>query len=330
MKEIQLIEKITHNWQIKIFCLIISVLLYFIYQGNIMETRIFSVPLTVVSNRNLIPAQKTPKNVRVMVKASKEIIDTLQTGDFSAYIDTDQYLQKGNYSIPIQINLSQRAQLFEPLQVDPKPKVISLLLEDKIEREIPIKPIFTGDVEEGFEVTGYTCTPGEIIISGPESVVKNLSSTLSIVLPLSNKNAAFTQTTQIKPLIPNELVTIAGANSVYMNVNILPKQISRTYNSVNAYFSSLNPYFQIKQISPLSITVSGAQNTLKTYKPSQYTVQVDCSSIETEGQYTLPVTIHLPEGLTLVSLSADYINVSVLPAPVELPGGNNLNFSGEE
>ena len=48
MKKIQLIEKVTHNWQIKIVCLIISVLLYFTYQGNIMETRIFSVPLSVV------------------------------------------------------------------------------------------------------------------------------------------------------------------------------------------------------------------------------------------------------------------------------------------
>ena len=86
MKKIQLIEKITHNWQIKIVCLIISVLLYFTYQGNIMETRIFSVPLSVVANRDLVPAQKTPKTIRIVVKASKDIIDTLQTGDFSAYI----------------------------------------------------------------------------------------------------------------------------------------------------------------------------------------------------------------------------------------------------
>ena len=319
MKKIQLIEKITHNWQIKIVCLIISVLLYFTYQGNIMETRIFSVPLSVVANRDLVPAQKTPKTIRIVVKASKDIIDTLQTGDFSAYIDADQYLQKGIYSIPIQINLSQRAQLFEPLQVDPKPKVITMLLEERTVRDIPIKPIFTGEVDEGFEVTGYSCSPDQITITGPKTAVENSSATLSIVLPLANKNAPFTQTTQIKPLIPNDLINISGASSVYMNVNILPKQLTKTFSGVNANFASLNPYFQVKQLSNLSITVSGAQNTLKNYKPSQYTAQVDCSSIETEGEYSLPVSIHLPDGLTLVSISADYINISVEPAPVILP-----------
>ncbi|MBO4728323.1 MAG: hypothetical protein J5631_07895 [Spirochaetaceae bacterium] len=319
MKKIQLIEKITHNWQIKIVCLIISVLLYFTYQGNIMETRIFSVPLSVVANRDLVPAQKTPKTIRIVVKASKDIIDTLQTGDFSAYIDADQYLQKGIYSIPIQINLSQRAQLFEPLQVDPKPKVITMLLEERTVRDIPIKPIFTGEVDEGFEVTGYSCSPDQITITGPKTAVENSSATLSIVLPLANKNAPFTQTTQIKPLIPNDLINISGASSVYMNVNILPKQLSKTFSGVTANFVSLNPYFQVKQLSNLSITVSGAQNTLKNYKPSQYTAQVDCSSIETEGEYSLPVSIHLPDGLTLVSISADYINISVEPAPVILP-----------
>ena len=319
MKKIQLIEKVTHNWQIKIVCLIISVLLYFTYQGNIMETRIFSVPLSVVANRDLVPAQKTPKTIRIVVKASKDIIDTLQTGDFSAYIDADQYLQKGIYSIPIQINLSQRAQLFEPLQVDPKPKVITMLLEERTVRDIPIKPIFTGEVDEGFEVTGYSCSPDQITITGPKTAVENSAATLSIVLPLANKNAPFTQTTQIKPLIPNDLINISGASSVYMNVNILPKQLSKTFSGITANFVSLNPYFQVKQLSNLSITVSGAQNTLKNYKPSQYTAQVDCSSIETEGEYSLPVSIHLPDGLTLVSISADYINISVEPAPVILP-----------
>ncbi len=320
MKKIQLIEKITHNnWHIKIYCLIISVLLYFTYQGNIMETRIFSVPLSVVSNRDLVPAQKTPKTIRIVVKASKDIIDTLQTGDFSAFIDADQYLQKGIYSIPIQINLSQRAQLFEPLQVEPKPKVITMLLEERTVRDIPIKPIFTGEVDEGYEVTGYSCSPDQITITGPKTAVENSAATLSIVLPLANKNAPFTQTTQIKPLIPNDLINISGASSVYMNVNILPKLLTKTFSGVTANFASLNPYFQVKQLSNLSITVSGAQNTLKSYKPSQYTAQVDCSSIETEGEYSLPVSIHLPDGLTLVSISADYINISVEPAPVILP-----------
>ena len=319
MKKIQLIEKVTHNWQIKIVCLIISVLLYFTYQGNIMETKTFSIPLTLVSNRNLVPAQKMPEKVRIVVKSSKDVVDTLQNGDFHAYIDIDKYTKPGDYSIPVEISLSERAQLFEPLQIDPKPKVISLLLEERTVKEIPIKPIFTGEVDADFEVTGYTCTPSEITVSGPKTAVENTASTLSIVLPLENKNAAFTQTTQIKPLITNELIRISGVTSVYMFVNILPKHVTKSFQSINAYFASLNPYFQIKQLSSLTMTVSGTQSALKSYKPSQYTIQVDCSSIETEGEYTLPFSVHLPDGLTLVSLSADYISVSVVPAPVILP-----------
>lgn len=319
MKLNLLIEKITSNWFEKIFCLILAILLYWTYQGIIIETRHFSVPVTVIADRNLVPATTVSKSIRITVKASPEVIDSLSESDFHAYLDVDQYEQLGKYNVPVLLELSKRAQAIEPLQVEQRPRSITMILEERITRKIPVTPLFTGSTSEGFEVTGFVCQPQEITISGPKSVIDSWADELTITIPLSEKDASFNQTASVESLVKNSLVSIIEPSQVFMSVNILPCQVTRSFTNVPVYFASLNPYFSLAQKTPLTLVISGAQNTLKQYTMSQYVVHADCSAIDTLGIFSVPFTVHLPEGFSLVSTSADTITVSVDTAPVVLP-----------
>ena len=82
---------ITDNWFIKIICLIIAILLYSTYQSISIDTKNFSIPLTVYSDRNLVPANTIERSVQISVKTSPDNISILQQNDFKAYLDLDQY-----------------------------------------------------------------------------------------------------------------------------------------------------------------------------------------------------------------------------------------------
>ena len=308
---------ITENWFIKIICLIIAILLYSTYQSISIDSKSFSIPLTVYSDRNLVPANTIEKSVQVSVKTSPDNISILHQNDFKAYLDLDQYSMDGKYEVPVRIELTPKVQVMEPLEVTVKPKKIPLLIEEKVSRLIPVEVLFTGEPAEGFEVIGTTMQPQEIKISGPFSVVESFQDTITITIGLTEKERPFNQNVSVSPLIKNPLVKIEEPSAVYTSVNIVPKQISRTFQNVQVHFNTVNPFFTVKQESPLSIVVSGSQNYLSAYSLSQYAIQVDCSEIDTTGTYTLPYTIHLPNELTFVSASAEEITISVDTAPIE-------------
>lgn len=310
---------ITDNWFIKIICLIIAILLYSTYQSISIDTKNFSIPLTVYSDRNLVPANTIERSVQISVKTSPDNISILQQNDFKAYLDLDQYSLNGKYEVPVRIELTPKVQVMEPLEINVKPKKIPVMIEEKISRMIPVEVLFTGEPVDGFEVVGSTIQPQEIKISGPVSVIDSFQDSIMLTIGLTDKERPFNQNISINPLIKNPLIKVEEPSVVYASVNIVPRQTNRTFQNVQVHFVSVNPFFTIKQETPLSIVVTGNQNYLSAYSLSQYAIQVDCSEIDTTGTYTLPYTIHLPNELTFVSASAEEITISVDTAPIEIP-----------
>ena len=319
MNQNQLIEKILNNWLAKIVCLLLAIFLYCAYQSSVSETRYFSVPLTVTGQHGLLPASTIDKYIRIAVKASPNAIDTISQSDFKAFLDIAMYNEPGVYDMQVKLELSQRLQTIEPLQVDIKPAKINVLLEEKKRQSIKAQPLFTGEPAEGFEVVGYSLQPQEIIISGPKSAIENFSDHLTFAIPLENKTESFTQVDLIRPKINNAFISVEEPDSVFLKINILPRLTSKTFNNLSVQFTGLNPYFTIKSDAKFSVTLYGAENVLKQFTPPSNLLQVDCSFIDTIGEFNLPVSLHLPENLTLVSVSSDYINVKIEPAPVILP-----------
>lgn len=319
MTQNKLIERLTENWPAKVFSLCIAVLLYFTYQSMQLETRYFSIPITVIANKNIVSASVCDKTVRIAVKTRSDVIETLQKSDFRAYLDLNHYNKEGTYDIPIKLELSPAVQVIDSLEIEARPKFVNLVLEEKITKKVPIVPSFTGDPSSGYEITGATVQPQEITVTGPKSAVEGWLDQIIIQIPIENKDTSFVQSTEIVPLVDNPLLDVIDATDAYFSVHIEPCQIARTFTNVKVQFTSLNPYFQVTQKTPLSLTLSGAQNVLQKYTLPQNTVQVNCSSIDSVGEYTLPLSLNINDNFMLVSSSADAITVVADPAPVVLP-----------
>ena len=52
----QLLERIAHNWPVKVLSVALAVLLFLFYRISSLEERFFSVPLDLRINENLVPA----------------------------------------------------------------------------------------------------------------------------------------------------------------------------------------------------------------------------------------------------------------------------------
>ena len=176
----------------------------------------------------------------------------------------------------------------------------------RVKDNVKIKANYSGTPAKGYQVDKITTTPETISIAGSEEALKKLEdngNTLEIPGELINVDginsdleanvklsALLTEEEELK--IPEEV-----GQSVVVKVSILPYG-SREYDlkadaiQVQGLSSDLRVSYNKEKIS---IRVKGTEANLNALKVEDIKAVIDLTG-KTAGEYTLPVTITLPEG----------------------------------
>jgi len=205
----KLLAKIIEKWPAKVLSVAAALIISVFYRMNTLETRFISVPLQVESSEALIPANYYAQTVRASLRGEANSINPILEEDIEAYIDLRKYTQEGTYRIPIQIRKKGSALGVEPLEISVVPIEISLVLEERIIKNIPVFPVFSGSVAEGFELTGHTIFPTEVIAEGPKSALETIYEFNTDTIVLDGRYENFTIMANI--INDNPQITIHGS-----------------------------------------------------------------------------------------------------------------------
>ena len=182
---------------------------------------------------------------------------------------------------------------------------------------------YTGEPEEGYEVTEISTTPEEITVAGSEEALDRLKKQGNVIqIPkelISVEGASRDlQISDIKiaDLLPEDMITATNAASeVTVNVTVLPwgsREFALDVEDISV--QNLASDLAVKYDSAeIEVRVQAAEKELEELSGSQISASIDLSG-KAEGDYTVPVNITLPEGYELVD------NVSVSVHLLEKPG----------
>jgi len=205
----KLLAKIIEKWPAKVLSLAAALIITIFYRMNTLETRFFSVPLLLESSDLLIPASSYASTVRVGLRGEAGSINPILEEDIEAYIDLKKYQGEGVYRVPVQIRKKGNALGVEPLEISVVPIEINLVLEQRIIKNIPVYPVFSGNVAEGYELTGQSIIPTEVIAEGPKSSLETIFEFNTETIILDGRYENFTVMANIKN--DNPQITIHGS-----------------------------------------------------------------------------------------------------------------------
>jgi len=168
----KILAKIMEKWPVKVLSLAAAIIISVSYRMNTLETRFFTVPLQVESSETLIPASSFPGAVRVSLRGEVDGIQPILDEDIEAFIDLTRYTAEGNYRVPVQLRKKGSALGVEPLEISVQPIEILMLLEQRVTKNIPVFPVLSGIVAEGYELTYQSLIPGSVTAEGPRSVME--------------------------------------------------------------------------------------------------------------------------------------------------------------
>jgi len=202
------LDKILEKWPVKVISLIAAIIITIFHRMSTLETRNFSVPLRLETNNQFIPSGSFTDTVRVSLRGDSDSIHSIPEKDIEAYIDLNKYKNEGEYRIPVQIRKKGGALEIEPLEIKVIPAEISVNLEQKIVRNIPVSPVFRGTIAHGYELTSQSIIPDSVNAEGPRNIIESLYDFLTETIDLEGRYGNFSIFINI--INENPLIVIHG------------------------------------------------------------------------------------------------------------------------
>lgn len=306
----QLIDKISDNWIAKLICFVIAVMVFVFHKISLLESKSFVVPLEVISDGLVSPVSSLPDNVKVNVKVNSENLASIGANGISAFIDLTHITEKGHYKIPVTLKVSDALMLMDPLEISVSPEYMELSVDRKIEKYIPLSPSLTGEPEFGFAIKNVELSPSSVKVIGPSEAVSKITHIDTGKIIVKGAAKGFSSQTNIDNIYSN--VKVEDVPEIKVTVDIQPLPSSKKIEQIKIIPKNLKENLEITNpLSFISVAVSGTMVMINSITEKSISVFADCSAIESEGEWSVPVDIKLPSGVQLVSQSVEKISVSV-------------------
>ena len=312
----KIFAKAVENWPAKVLCIGLAIILFIFHQLSTLERRFFSVPLNIEHLGALLPSSSYPRMIRVSLRGEANSIYPILEDDIKAYIDMENYTKPGTYTVPVQWRKEGTAQGVEPLQVTVDPMEITISLDLKISKFVPLTAHLQGKVEDGFVMTSYSLNPTQVIIDGPAELMGSISGLETETVDLDGRSSDFSATVNI--LNRDPLIVIRGPGTTEFRGNISRIIAVRNIPNVPIVITGLREGL-IGELEARTgnLHLEGeSQAALNYFNPSPDFLTVDCSGISTPGAYVLRVRTG----------SAGNIVLRTDPEEVRI----QISFSGEE
>ena len=303
----KLLSKLFENWPVKVISLGLAIMLYVFHQMSLLEDRYFSVPLNIENRGSLMPSAPYPFMVRVNLRGEANSIYPIQESDIEVYLDIEKLETPGIYTVPVQWRKLGTAIITEePMQISVDPSEITLTLDQRISKIVPLAVNFQGQVESGHTMTSYSVNPQQMIVDGPAALMYAVSELQTEAIELDGRRSDFIVTANVAN--NDRLIVIRGSGVVEVQGHISP--IIPVRNIVNVPVTVTGVREGLKgrlTNSTANLRLEGVnREAVERFQPPPDFLRVDCSSITEPGAYMLRV------------LAGSYQNMNLIIEPGEV------------
>lgn len=316
MNRKSLVEKILDKWPYKVACIVIAIFLYIFHEASLVTKKTFIVPLTISENGLVMHVSDSPSTVSVLVRASEENIKSIQTSDIQAFANIDYISSSGHVKIPVTLKISNEVMSLSPLEIRLAEEYVTLHVEKKISRYIPLSATVVGAPLHGYEVENVFMDPSVVLVTGPESMVNAVEEIPTTKITVSNAQTNFSAETSLNQI--DNILSIEDAGPYTATVIIVPELMEKSFSEVIPEVLNLDPNLVIEgELEAVSVNLAGTVPALENYTLPSRAVSINLSEFTEPGTYTVPVRYNISSNFELISVSEENLTVVLINKPEE-------------
>ncbi|HIJ91354.1 MAG: CdaR family protein [Desulfobulbaceae bacterium] len=299
-----------NNWVLKLISLIFAVLLwYFVVGEDKIDTTVF-IPVEIVNlPRELVISNQFKKQLEATVSGPRGLINSINRQRITRTIN----LAKATPGTIVIRNEPETIQFPRGITISRiQPTHISLLIDELVEKELPVQARTTGTPANGYELGGIVFEPQSIKISGPKAVVgrEKLLAAKNIDISGLKESTTIQIPLELRPAI----LDLMGETVVTANVMIREKTIEKTITDIPVNLSGTAPSRKIT-LEPDTISIRAM---LPQSSKGNQSGLIEASVLTDglpAGLHKLPVKITAPEQIKIIEILPATVTVRIGRGP---------------
>jgi YbbR domain-containing protein len=192
----------THNPGLKVLAIVISLVLWILVTGEGESARIFQARINYIVADDQVMVGEAPGSVAVSLRGTALALGSFDPARLGLDIDL-RGGTTGERKIPIDKDRQVRG-IPAGLAVDAiTPQILTLQVDRKIRRSLPVSPRIEGAPSPGCRLVGYSVNPTEVQVEGPESQAGTMSSVRTERIDLAGRCSTMVLTVGADPDRPD-------------------------------------------------------------------------------------------------------------------------------
>jgi YbbR domain-containing protein len=208
-------------------------------------------------------------------------------------------------------------EVLAPVDVTPATvRVRIAVFTNRDTKSLPVTPIINGLPAAGFEIASVTVDPPVVSVEGDADQLAGLTRIDTVPVSIAGASASVSIVTGLS--LPTGVLPI-NAPSVTVRITLRQVAATRTLSAGIVLVGTRPDLAYSLSGDRVLVTIGGTSAELDRIAGSAFTVSIDVSGV-TIGVRSLPVSVALPAGVTLLSVSPGTVAVTAAePAPVPSP-----------
>ncbi len=185
-------NKLDKKWQLKIVCLLLAVILWFliINEQNPVSEGSYTVPVVIENLDSQYITSNVPKTVYVRLSGPRNTIINVGPSDIKAYIDLAD-AQEGDMDVPIRIEIPSGTELKKQSMATAK-----ITVDVYAVREFNLTPHLVGKMDKDSFISNLKIVPEKVVVSGARRLIQKVDKAV-VEIPVGDKNEDFSLMAQI-------------------------------------------------------------------------------------------------------------------------------------
>lgn len=286
-----------YNFWLKLFALGIAVGVWFFASRGVYIRSSREVPVSLILAPEMTAWSITPSSVRVILdypqerggirKTEKEVIEVVH--------DLSDATTPGKFVFAVtsrDVRVPSRVRV-----VSIEPSRISAEVDRLVEKVLPVKVVYRGKPRPGYRIVGETVNPTEVMVPGPEGLLKGMKAIETEPLMVMERSDSFYGHVELKPVTP-----LTGKKLEPVNVYVVIAEELRERELPEIPVTVLKEPGQTAEIvldpSVVTLLLRGQEKDLDGITPGDVRAYVEIIDLET-GSYELPLKTKLPKSIRL-------------------------------
>lgn len=297
---------VRRNPGLKLFSIVLAIFLWYsITKTERDAERIIELPISLRKVPEGLTVTNPPtKGVTVTLRGPRTLLDNVDQMKSRLQMNLAN-LQVGDNRIDLNGTMvtPDLPRSLKAIRFDPPS--LTLVADRRALRRLPVKADLAGQPPTGYIVAESTVVPNVVEVTGPVRVLEGLKEVTTEPIDMRDVTDGFQKAARLEHDRDQSLTFVPDV--VRVTVTLEEVQASRDFAKV-----AVPKPEGVREIFPASVdlTVRGPQAMLHNLKLSPDAVSIDASGLP-PGTHTVDVTVNLPDGLKLVSVSPTRVRVKI-------------------